>query len=63
MPHVAVQCLGVGPIGLDRNDREAMMLDEMPRDRGASAVELGRAVARFAQQDYAAVREAIEQIL
>ena len=57
---VAVDAGGVGPVGLDRDDREAVPLDQPPRDRRAGAVEFGRAVAGLAEQDDPRVGEAVE---
>jgi hypothetical protein len=42
--HVAVDAVGIGPIGLDRDGGEAPLRDEPPRDQGALAIELVRAV-------------------
>ena len=58
---VAVDRGGVGPVRLDRDDREAMLLDQPPRNRGARAVELRRTVARFAEQDDTGTGEPIER--
>lgn len=61
MANVMVDRGGVGPICFHRDNRKALLFDQVPRDRGAGLVELRRAVARFAQQDDAGLREAIEQ--
>jgi hypothetical protein len=37
-----------------------VLLDQLARDRGSSAVELTGALARFAEQDDPCIREAIE---
>ena len=60
--HVAVDRGRVGPVGLDGDDGEAVLLDQPARDRRAGAVELRRAVARLAEQHDAAVGEAVEQL-
>ncbi len=60
MPDIAVDIGRVGPVRLDRDDVEAVPLDQPPRDRRASAVEFGRAVARLAEQDEAGVAEPVE---
>jgi len=59
--HMPVDRGGIGPVGLDRDDREAMFLDQPPRDRGAGAVEFGRAMAGLAKQHHPRVGIAIEQ--
>ena len=61
MAHIAVHDRRVRPVGLDGDDGEAVLLDQAPRDGGTRAIELGRAMAGFAEQDNAAVGEAIEQ--
>ena len=59
--HVAVDAVGVGPIGLDRDGREAFLLDEPLRDLGALAVELVRAVGRLAEQHEARVADQVHE--
>ena len=48
--HVAVDAVGVRPVGLDRHGRKAFLFDEPLRDLRALAVELVRAVRRLAEQ-------------
>jgi hypothetical protein len=52
---------GVGPVGLDGDEAESVLLDQAPRDRRPGAIELARAVAGLAQQHDARVGEAIER--
>ena len=61
MAHVGVDARRVGPIGLDRDDREAVPLDQAARDRRAGAIEFGGAVGRFAEQHHLGVGEAVEE--
>ena len=49
------------PIRLDRDDREAVLFDQPPRDRRPRAVKLRRAMRRFSEQDDATIGEAIER--
>jgi hypothetical protein len=51
---------GVGPVCLRGDDCEAVPLDKPPGDCGTGAIKFGCAVAGFAQQHHARVREAIE---
>jgi hypothetical protein len=60
MPHETVEPVGVRPIGLDRNDVEAMPLDQHATDRGAGAVEFGSPVRPLAQHHDESVAEALE---
>jgi hypothetical protein len=57
--NVPVNGGGIGPIRFDRDDLEAVVLDQVAGDRRSSLVELRRAVAGFAQQNDAGLREAI----
>ena len=61
MAHVVVDAGGVGPVGLDRDDGEAVPLDQPPGDRRARAVELRGAVRRLAEQHHLGVGVAVEQ--
>ena len=58
---IAVDAGGVGPIGFDRDNAEAMIDDQAPRDRGAGAVEFRRAVRRLAEQHDLGVTKSIEK--
>ena len=51
MTDKVVDAVRVRPIALDRDDVEALILDQRLRDPRANAVELGRAVRRFANQN------------
>src|SRR5690349_16335043 len=62
MADVAVDTGGVRPVGLDRDDGEAVTLDQATADGRAGAIKFGGAVARLAEQDQAGVGEALEQI-
>lgn len=53
---------GVGPVGFDGDNGEAVMLDQMSGDGGAGAVEIVGAVAGFADQYDLGVGEAIEHL-
>ena len=59
MAHIAVGCGGIGPVRLDGNNGEAMLLDQPFGDGRAGAIELVCAVAGLAQQDDAALGEAM----
>ena len=48
--NVAVDAIGVGPIGLDRHRREVLLLDQAFRYLRPFAVEVVRAVGRLAEQ-------------
>jgi hypothetical protein len=60
-PDVAVDPLGVRPVGLDGDGREVALLDETAGDLGALAVELLGAVGAVADQDVAGVADQVEQ--
>src|SRR5829696_6980290 len=60
MAHIGVYAGGVRPVGFDRDDGEAVPLDEPAGDRGAGAVEFRAAVARLAEQHHLGVGEAVE---
>src|SRR4051812_6896453 len=62
MANVAIDRRGIGPIRLDRNDRETVLLDEPAGDRRACPVELRRSMTCFAKQNDAPVGEPIEQL-
>ena len=49
--HVAVDAVGVGPVGLDGDRAEAVLVDQPPGDPGPLAVELVRPVRGLADQD------------
>ena len=59
--HVAIHPIRVGPIALDRNRGEAMLLDQTPGDAGALSVELVRSVRGLADEDEAPVTDEVEQ--
>ena len=61
MADEAVDGGGIRPIRLDRDDGEAVVLDEVPSDGGTRLVEFAGAVARLPQQQHPAIREPIEQ--
>ena len=58
--HVAVDAIRVRPVGLDRDGGEALLADQPLGDLGALAIELVRAVRRFAEQDEARADRALE---
>jgi hypothetical protein len=60
-PHIAVHHRGVGPVGLDGHDGEAVRSNEMTGDGGSRPVELGGAVAGLAEQHNPLVGEAVEE--
>ena len=60
--HVAIGCGGIGPVRLDGNDCETVGLDQALRDRRAGAIKFGCAVAGLAQQDDAAIGEAVKEL-
>lgn len=51
MPHVAIDGLGVGPVGLDGDDVEAVVGDEVFCQLGAGGVEFRGAVGGVADED------------
>src|SRR5919106_2477740 len=59
--HVAVDAVRVGPIGFDRDRREAFLLDQPLGDLGALAVELVRAVRRLAEQREARIADQVHE--
>ena len=59
--HVAVDAVGVRPIGFDGNRVETLFRDEPARDRGALAVELVGAVGGLADQHEASAPEPLDQ--
>jgi hypothetical protein len=58
--HIAVEDGGVRPVGLDRHDAEAVLLDQPPGDGGAGAVEFRGAMAGLAQQHHPRLAEPVE---
>src|SRR5439155_21998836 len=58
---VTVDPRRIGPVGLDRDDGEAMIDDQALRDRGAGTVELRGAVRRLAEQHDPRVAEPVEK--
>ena len=60
-PHVAVDPVGVGPVGLGRDRAEALLLDQPLCDLGASLVELVSAVRALADQHDARVANQLLQ--
>ena len=50
----------IGPIAFHRDDGEAVLGDEAPRDRGARGVKFMRPMAAFAEHDDALAGESIE---
>jgi hypothetical protein len=61
--HVAVDAIGVGPVGFDGDGVEAVLFDQQLRDARAFGVELVRAVRGFAEQHEAALRGHGEQFV
>jgi hypothetical protein len=59
--HIAVDARRIWPVGLDRNNIEAVRGDQMPRDRGAGTVKFGAAMRRLAKQHDARIAETVEQ--
>ena len=57
----AVGAAGGGPVGLDGDRAEPLLLDEPLRDVRADGVELGGPVGGLAEQDAAGVADAIDQ--
>lgn len=57
MAHIAINPLGVGPIGFDRDDVEPVVLNEIPRDGSAGAIEFARAVRGFTQKHQIRIAE------
>ena len=58
---VAVDAVGVGPVGLDGDAGETLLLDQPAGDQGALAVELVGAVRGLAEQDEAGVADLLQQ--
>jgi len=59
--HVAVDTVGIGPIGLDRHRGEPALVDEATGNTGSLPVELVRAVRGLADQNETPVPDEIEQ--
>src|SRR5437870_1705609 len=57
---VAVDPVAIGPIALDRDEREPLLLDEPAAEGGAPGVVLVGAVRRLAQQDVTRVADALQ---
>src|SRR5450759_320342 len=58
---VVVDACGVGPIRLDGNDIEPMLLDQAARDRRAGLVKFRRAMARLPKKDEFRIRKTVEE--
>ena len=58
---VAVDAVGVGPVGLDRDGGEAALVDQAPGDAGSLPVELVGAVRGLADQHEPPVAHEVEQ--
>ena len=61
MADIAVDPRGIGPVGLDRDDVEAVIDDQALCDRGAGTVEFRSAVRRLAEQHHLGVTKAVEK--
>jgi hypothetical protein len=61
--YVTVDVVRIGPVGFDGDDAHTAVLDERLRNARAQVIELGRAVARFAEQDHARIADALEQTI
>ena len=61
--HVAIDAQRVRPVALDRDAREAVVLDQPARQLRAEVIELVRAVRGFAEQYDVRVGEQIEQLI
>ena len=59
--HISVDPVGVRPISLDGDDREAQFVDQAPGDPGALAIELMGAMGCLADQDEAPVADEAQQ--
>lgn len=59
--NLAVDGRRIGPVSLDCDDREPLLLDQAPRNRIAGAVEFGGAVAGLAEQNDAGIGEAVDE--
>ncbi len=59
--HPAVDAVGVGPVGLDRDGGEALLVDQASGDPRTLAVELVSAVRGLADEDEASVPDAVHQ--
>jgi len=62
MTHIAIYHRGIRPVSLDRHNVETMLFDQPPGDQRACTVELGGAVAGFAQQHHLAIGVTAEQL-
>lgn len=61
LPDEMIDRRGIRPIGLDRDDVETVMLDQLPGDAGTRAIELGRAVRRFSEHYNFRFAEPVEE--
>src|SRR5207248_2364209 len=59
--NIAVDARRIRPISLERHDVEAMLDDQMPRDRGAGTIEFRCAVRRLTEQHNPRIAKAIER--
>ena len=57
--HVAIDSVGIGPIGLDRHGGKAALIDEATSDTGSLPVELVRSVRGLADQNETSVIDKI----
>ena len=57
---VAVDAIAVGPVPLDGNEAEALLLDQATADPCSPEVILVRAVRRLAEQDVAGIADPLE---
>jgi hypothetical protein len=60
MTDIIIDTTGIGPIGLQRDDIETVMLNKMPGDRCAGAVEFRCAMRGLAQQYHPRIAKAVE---
>jgi hypothetical protein len=61
MSHIPVDRCCIGPVRLNRDNREIVGFDEMPGDGCPCPVEFRGTVARFTEQNDTSIGEAIEQ--
>ena len=61
MSDVGVNSRCIGPVGFDRDDREAVLFDQSARDRRPGTIEFRRAMGRFAQKDDGGVGKAVKE--
>ncbi len=59
--HVAIDAIGVGPVGFDRHGRKSLLDNQPASDERALSIEFVRAVRRFAEEHDTRISDALDQ--